>query len=153
MTRQESAEQRTKSKRGRKKGLLLLSPARDIIDRCGGDEIVAKLTGRSVTRVRRWTLPRERGGSDGLIPICAARRISAHLGIPIDKVISDKGVLPRSDLAVLSHLICGHDALSIAASLQILPEEVAAARHRLQQAATVNPAIWDAIDAQRAGAA
>lgn len=39
-----------------------------IIALCGGYKAVADMTGRDETRVRRWTYPKERGGSDGLIP-------------------------------------------------------------------------------------
>lgn len=39
-----------------------------IIKLCGGVAAVSEMTGRDATRVRRWTYPKERGGSDGLIP-------------------------------------------------------------------------------------
>lgn len=45
-----------------------MEPALTIINLCGGIDRVALMTGRSVVRVRRWTYPKERGGTDGLIP-------------------------------------------------------------------------------------
>ena len=45
-----------------------MEPALSIITKCGGAPIVAKWTGADVTRVRRWTYPKSRGGTGGLIP-------------------------------------------------------------------------------------
>lgn len=39
-----------------------------IIKKCGGFAAVAALVGVDVSRVHRWTYPKERGGTDGLIP-------------------------------------------------------------------------------------
>jgi hypothetical protein len=44
------------------------TPAARIIERFGGTEAVAAIVGLSVSRVYRWTRPRSRGGTDGLIP-------------------------------------------------------------------------------------
>lgn len=46
----------------------MLEPAHSIIRLCGGFEAVAKMTGRSEIRVRRWTYTKEKGGTGGLIP-------------------------------------------------------------------------------------
>lgn len=59
-----------------------MEPALTIIEICGGVAAVAAMTGRSEARVRRWTYPKDRGGSDGIIPAevqiallgCATRR-------------------------------------------------------------------------------
>lgn len=45
-----------------------MEPASKIIELCGGFEAVAKMTGRSVIRVRCWTYPKEKGGTGGHIP-------------------------------------------------------------------------------------
>lgn len=45
-----------------------LEPAASIIDRFGGPEAVQQITGADRTRVYRWTQPKEKGGTDGLIP-------------------------------------------------------------------------------------
>lgn len=45
-----------------------MEPAQSIISKCGGPEVVAAWTGAHVTRVRRWTYPKERGGTGGLVP-------------------------------------------------------------------------------------
>lgn len=39
-----------------------------IIRKCGGHNVVADICGVHVTRVYRWTYPKERGGCDGIIP-------------------------------------------------------------------------------------
>lgn len=46
----------------------MLNPAHHIIEKCGGLDRVAEMTGRHKSRVLRWTWPKERGGTDGLIP-------------------------------------------------------------------------------------
>lgn len=48
--------------------LLSMTPAERIIEKCGGKARVAKLAGVHVTRVHRWTLPKEQGGTGGLVP-------------------------------------------------------------------------------------
>lgn len=58
-----------------------------IIEKCGGHEAVAAMAGVHVTRVFRWTYPKERGGTGGIIPhrhqqtlLCKAR----EQGIALD---------------------------------------------------------------------
>lgn len=43
-------------------------PASSIINRCGGVPTVARWLGLNRTSVLRWTHPRERGGTGGLVP-------------------------------------------------------------------------------------
>lgn len=45
-----------------------MNPAQRVIEKCGGPQAVAKMVGVDVSRVHRWTYPKARGGSDGLIP-------------------------------------------------------------------------------------
>ncbi|QOL80557.1 hypothetical protein [Pseudooceanicola spongiae] len=45
-----------------------MEPAQTIIQICGGFRAVSEITRRDETRVRRWTYPREKGGTGGLIP-------------------------------------------------------------------------------------
>lgn len=45
-----------------------LDPARTIIERLGGVDVVAGVTKKHRTRVFRWMYPPERGGTGGLIP-------------------------------------------------------------------------------------
>lgn len=47
---------------------MIRGPASSIIERLGGVEAVAKITGKHVSRIYRWTYPREKGGTGGLIP-------------------------------------------------------------------------------------
>lgn len=45
-----------------------LQPAARVIEICGGIEATAKLVGRNRSVVNRWLLPKERGGTGGLVP-------------------------------------------------------------------------------------
>ena len=45
-----------------------MEPANTIIEICGGFKAVAQMTGRAVSRVHRWTYPKDRGGTGGLVP-------------------------------------------------------------------------------------
>ncbi|WP_347311391.1 hypothetical protein [Defluviimonas sp. SAOS-178_SWC] len=56
----------------------MLEPARTIIEICGGVAAVARITGRSEIRVRRWGYPKSRGGSDGLIPSDMQKLLMDH---------------------------------------------------------------------------
>jgi hypothetical protein len=46
----------------------MLEPAKTVIDICGGLKATAKLARRDLSRVVRWTYPKDRGGTDGRIP-------------------------------------------------------------------------------------
>ncbi len=64
----------------------MLEPAHTIIQLCGGFASVASMTDRSEIRVRRWTYPKDRGGTGGLIPAdCQQTLLSAARaqGIPL----------------------------------------------------------------------
>ena len=45
-----------------------MNVAQHIIQKCGGARKVATITGRTLSVVHRWSYPRERGGTDGVIP-------------------------------------------------------------------------------------
>jgi len=45
-----------------------MSIAESVIRKCGGPVRVAGWLGLSVTQVYRWTYPRERGGTGGVVP-------------------------------------------------------------------------------------
>lgn len=65
---------------------MQLNPAKSIIDRFGGPAAVAAITGRHISRVYRWALPRDRGGTGGAIPIPEARKLleaGKDSGIPV----------------------------------------------------------------------
>jgi hypothetical protein len=63
-----------------------LNPAYDLILKFGGPDgtlnqgidAVATITGVNKTRVYRWMYPREKGGTDGLIPNKHAIKLIAH---------------------------------------------------------------------------
>jgi hypothetical protein len=64
----------------------MLEPAHNIITICGGFEAVAAMTQRSEVRVRRWTYPKDRGGTGGLIPSDVQQVLMAaarERGIPL----------------------------------------------------------------------
>lgn len=46
----------------------MMNPAQTVITICGGFRAVAEMTGRDEISVRRWTYPKDRGGTGGLIP-------------------------------------------------------------------------------------
>jgi hypothetical protein len=54
-----------------------LDPAKSIIDKCGGADVVARVSGADRSRVYRWTYPVERGGTGGVIPTRRARKLLA----------------------------------------------------------------------------
>ena len=43
-------------------------PATSLIDRLGGLASVSQMVGKSQTTVMRWRLPKERGGTGGVVP-------------------------------------------------------------------------------------
>ncbi len=55
-----------------------LEPANTIISRFGGPDAVRDITGASRTRVYRWTLPKEQGGTNGIIPHKHAEKLLSH---------------------------------------------------------------------------
>lgn len=55
-----------------------LEPAKTIIEAFGGVNAVAGITKRHVSRVYRWQMPKEAGGTDGNIPRSAAVKLLKH---------------------------------------------------------------------------
>lgn len=45
-----------------------MEPATTIIKKLGGERVVSKVTETAYTAPYRWQQPREKGGTDGLIP-------------------------------------------------------------------------------------
>jgi hypothetical protein len=45
-----------------------MTPAQRIIAKFDGEEAIAEALGITVPRVRRWTFPKTRGGTDGRVP-------------------------------------------------------------------------------------
>lgn len=82
----------------------MLNPAAKIIELCGGYKVVAEMVGRDHTRVLRWTYPKDRGGTGGVIPsdiqqklLDAARRRGVdlrpeHFFVSPDTPLADRGV-------------------------------------------------------------
>lgn len=55
-----------------------LEPARSVLAKIGGVDVAAKITGKHVSRVYRWTYPRERGGTGGVVPHDDATKLLDH---------------------------------------------------------------------------
>lgn len=63
-----------------------MEPALTIITLCGGYKAVADMTDRDETRVLRWTYPKERGGTGGIIPAAVQGRLLREArarGVPL----------------------------------------------------------------------
>lgn len=144
-------------KRGRKE-ILILDPARTIIMSVGGAEEAARLTGRHVSRVRRWTFPMERGGSDGIIPAKASRELmrkllgTGTLG-PIHDILAGAESLKREELRALSHMIDGATAQDLAKLMRCSVRDAKHVEAKLRAAPSINPDIWELIDKRRQEAA
>lgn len=66
---------------------LMDNVAARIIEKCGGHRAVAEMVGAHVSRVHRWTYPKERGGTGGLIPSAQQAPLLAAArarGIPLE---------------------------------------------------------------------
>ena len=55
-----------------------IETSKALIAKFGGPAKVAEICDRTVSRVRRWTYPAERGGSDGIIPADCQLTLLAH---------------------------------------------------------------------------
>ena len=55
-----------------------LEPASTVLAKIGGVEIAAQVTGKHVSRIYRWTYPRSKGGTGGVIPHEDATKLLKH---------------------------------------------------------------------------
>lgn len=55
-----------------------LDPALSVIRTLGGFEKVAEITKKHISNVYRWTYPKARGGTGGVIPQADAELLLAH---------------------------------------------------------------------------
>lgn len=55
-----------------------LEPAVSVIRYLGGAKKVADITGKSLTRVYRWTYPDAEGGTGGIVPAREQRKLLDH---------------------------------------------------------------------------
>lgn len=55
-----------------------LEPASTVLAKIGGVEIAAQITGKHVSRIYRWTYPRNKGGTGGVIPHEDATKLLKH---------------------------------------------------------------------------
>jgi len=69
-----------------------MSPAERVIQKFGGRQKVAEALGIDISRVYRWTYPRERGGTDGRIPlrqVAKLHKVAAERGIKLKLSMDD----------------------------------------------------------------
>ena len=65
------------------------SPAKAVIDKFGGIDATAKAVGRHRSVVNRWLLPKESGGTGGIVPSHHQQTLldkAPELGIPLAPV-------------------------------------------------------------------
>jgi hypothetical protein len=55
-----------------------LEPARTVLSKIGGVEVASKVTGKHVSRIYRWTYPRDKGGTGGVVPHDDATKLLEH---------------------------------------------------------------------------
>jgi hypothetical protein len=55
-----------------------MEPATGIIEAMGGTRAVSEIAGVHISQINKWTWPKERGGSDGVIPMKHAMSLVAH---------------------------------------------------------------------------
>lgn len=66
------------------------NPAENVISKCGGHEVVADWLSIHVTNVYRWTYPKEKGGTGGLVP-------TRHQSVLLEKARAENKPLQPSD--------------------------------------------------------
>lgn len=66
------------------------TPAEVVIEKCGGHAAVAEMLGIDVSRVYRFTYPKDRGGTDGTIP-------AKHQQVLLDRAASRGIALTPAD--------------------------------------------------------
>jgi len=55
-----------------------LEPASTVLAKIGGVDVAAQVTGKHVSRIYRWTYPRSKGGTGGVIPHDDATKLLKH---------------------------------------------------------------------------
>ncbi len=81
--------------------LIPLEPAHTVIQLFGGYADTAKLLSRDETRIRRWTYPRERGGTGGIIPTKMQLRL-LELAPSKGVALAPQDFFPKPDILVHS---------------------------------------------------
>lgn len=55
-----------------------LDPAKTVIDKVGGVDRAAQITGKHISRIYRWMYPAIRGGTGGFVPHADAVKLLDH---------------------------------------------------------------------------
>jgi hypothetical protein len=58
--------------------LINLDPAKSVIDKIGGVETAAAVTGKHISRIYRWMYSTARGGTGGFVPHADAVKLLDH---------------------------------------------------------------------------
>lgn len=75
-----------------------LDPAKSVIAKLGGVEVVCGITGKHVSRVYRWMHPKEKGGTGGFIPTTEAPKLLEYAKANRIKISADD-FFPKKDFA------------------------------------------------------
>lgn len=81
-----------------------MEPASSLIQRLGGLKLVALATGVSTVSVYRWQIPRDRGGTGGMIPhwrISKLLALSDAIGAGLCEADFAPRFMPHSELATI----------------------------------------------------
>lgn len=55
-----------------------LEPANTVLAKIGGVDVAAQVTGKHPSRIYRWTYPRAKGGTGGVVPHDDATKLLRH---------------------------------------------------------------------------
>lgn len=75
-----------------------LDPAKTVIAKLGGVEVVCNITGRHLSRVYRWMRGKENGGTGGFIPQNEAAKLLEYAKANRIKLSADD-FFPKKDVA------------------------------------------------------
>lgn len=113
------------------------------------------MTQRNKYRVTRWSWPKEKGGTDGVIPLDAMRMILAEApragveGLQADHFMAGANSLSRKDLSILSMLMDGSTAEAIAKANSTTVAEVLESEMRLRKSVLVSADVWERVARRR----
>lgn len=136
--------------------VLVLDPARSIIKKFGGEANVAKITGRHITRVRRWTFPKGKNGSDGIIPMPEALKLIAYhkssgMGdLSMDAFVAVENKLSRHDLDFLARIMDGQTTLQAGRGTSMDAKTAKDTESRLKSHPLISEEAWTLIEKRRA---
>lgn len=135
--------------------MIILNPAKTVIDLCGGPLAVSEMTGRTLYRVHRWSWPREKGGTDGMIPQEAMLEMLAKApergikDLTAEHFIYQASKHTRKELNILSMLMDGLSAEAIAKRIKAKPAEIEEVETRLRNSSAISSDTWARVERRR----